>query len=288
MAGSKSFSWTADKKYRIKHGSERESWVFCNMEQLALQGLLIDGGKVTIHTQNSKGAVTQVQYNGNTLTLEKPIIPPKKGDCLIAVRNIVDLAKMNTDDNIKIADVKIGFYTKSQTQMKSEGFNPLTRLIKDIEHGIKDRTRNSREHGFDNSELIKATDLGLNDLNKKLSREASNTHMRDVLATIANQISDIEHELRRTPVTFIGSSLLIALNITVPSNSKVFIIDPDHPIYWGDQAEVTSLPASMLQGAELTPMLVQKYWKSYCRGLDNLFEDIADGQGISGLELIRI
>jgi hypothetical protein len=122
-------------------------------------------------------------------------------------------------------DVKIGTYTKSGEQFELEGANIAQRLFKKIEHNLKDWNRESRILGYDIDKKNKE------DFDKFSSKNAKNAmDLVKAMETILPKLQDIQKRMSDAPITFVGSSLLIAFNMDRPENSDVKLIDPDHPI----------------------------------------------------------
>jgi|SRR5271166_4246643 len=245
-AGTKPNTASADGKYRIKLSSARESFTYKNRAALGLEKVLPNYYAVKdkgIELDKSGSLVTHVNLeNGDRVELKTPIPKPDGDKQLLVIGSVgyeePDLlkerevkegrAELGKDlpgkAKMLFMDVKIGTYTKSGEQFKLEGANIAWRLEKLIEHNYKDmKERESRRLGYDIDRQNK----------KEFDKEVSSKNagpLGKAMETILPKLKSIQTSMREAPITFVGSSLLIAFNLDRPNKSDVKLIDPDHPI----------------------------------------------------------
>ena len=225
MAGSKpaAFGYGAFPAMRVKQGSEREAWVIQNQAALNIAGTM----PYTEQHAPVAAAGTELRYvthNGALYRLESAFTAPEAGQFEIT-QDVLGATPTERRDQMKYIDTKIGFFTKSDKQMRLEGFNPVVREAKLAEHRIKDGRSGSRDFGFDLDRelyngLTSIHNMGLTAIQK-----------RDITNNLRASINILGAALygARNTITFVGSSLLFAVNLVTQAVDAAFI-DPDHPV----------------------------------------------------------
>lgn len=247
LAGTKPNTSSTGGQYRIKLSSDRESFTYKNREALGLASVLPEYFPIEkFNTDNirsgwsTKRMVVSVELkNGTFVLLKNPIPPPGDGKELLVISSVgfepdedeinenpLSEAKGLAADKI-FMDIKIGTYTKSGEQFELEGANFATRFFKKIEHNLKDLNRDSRNLGYD---IDLAGDKLKFDSAFLPQNQQQGRQLRQSMAAILEKLTPLRNAMRLAPITFVGSSLLIAFNLNRPANSDVKLIDPDHPI----------------------------------------------------------
>ena len=252
LAGTKPNTSSTGGKYRIKLSSDRESFTYKNRVALGLASVLPNYFPIAkVNTDNikvnkwgapdkdgwfTKNMVVSVDLaNGAFVVLKSPIPLPGNGKELLVIDSVGYEADEGEEDTVNdtkgkaaekiFMDIKIGTYTKSGEQFDLEGANFATQFFKKIEHNIKDLSRDSRGQGYD---------IDLAGDKQKFEDAFTNweqgAKLRLAMAAIIQKLTPVRNTMRNAPVTFVGSSLLIAFNLDRPANSDVKLIDPDHPI----------------------------------------------------------
>jgi hypothetical protein len=270
LAGTKPNTSSVGGKYRIKLSSDRESFTYKNRIALGLGTVLpqyfpiekFNTGDVRSGWSTKKMVVSVELQNGAFVVLKTPIPLPGNGKELLVIDSVgfeadeeeqldnpVSDAKGKTADKI-FMDIKIGTYTKSGEQFELEGANFATRFFKKIEHNIKDLKRDSRDLGYD---IDLAGDK--QKFEDAFRNRQQGLQLRQAMAAIIEKLTPIRNTMRNAPITFVGSSLLIAFNLDRPANSDVKLIDPDHPIVLDDVKEqlARETPADVMTSDRFTP-----------------------------------
>jgi hypothetical protein len=237
LAGTKPNTSSTGGKYRIKLSSDRESFTYKNRDALGLAAVLPQYFPIRDYTINKKMVVSVELANGAFVVLKNPIPMPGGGKELLVIESVgfepdedelldnpVADAKGKAADKI-FMDIKIGTYTKSGEQFELEGANIVSRFFKKIEHNLKDLKRDSRSQGYD---IDLAGDK--QKFEDTCRDRIKGAQLRLAMTDIVQKLAPIRNTMRRAPITFVGSSLLIAFNLDRPANSDVKLIDPDHPI----------------------------------------------------------
>lgn len=254
LAGTKPNTSSTGGKYRIKLSSAREKFTYENRVALGLANVLPNYYPVKeYNTENfktnkwgeidetgwfTKRMVTSVELtNGAFVVLKSPIPEPNSEKKLLVIESLGYepteeqlFENPHIDTKGKAAekifmDVKIGTYTKSGEQFNLEGANFATQFLKKIEHNIKDLSRDSRGHGYD---IDLAGDK--QKFEDAYRNKEQGVKLKLAMMTILEKLVPLRDNMRKAPITFVGSSLLIAFNLTRPESSDVKLIDPDHPI----------------------------------------------------------
>ncbi|BDD05845.1 inositol polyphosphate kinase family protein [Aureibacter tunicatorum] len=242
MAGTKPNTFSEDRKYVIKLSSDREEFVYKHKSGLALDAVLPGNHEVMDHTVNREGLVDTVTvYEGNApkvIKLKNPIPQPTKTKRLLVLDVVghhesgagrtrgvpFNRGKKKQRKDKIFMDVKLGHYTKSGAQFKLEGASVPLRVLKFFEHNIKDLKRKSRSRGFD-------IDAGnLSEFEEAKSHGGRRKLIAEAIDVILAKLKNIIAHMSQANVTFVGSSLLLVLNVKNPQDSDVRLIDPDHPV----------------------------------------------------------
>lgn len=271
MAGTKPNQRTTNGAYRVKLTSRREYFVYQYRVALGLDAVLgqnwPDAGYrwapyTGLNVFKNKFYITGVRFPPATvyLDLEAPIGTDYDPNLLYTRQSFVqgNLEQVPPDANTParlltlssigfpgvgqvadqvFMDVKIGTYTKSGEQFTLEGANIVKRRLKQIEHDAKDIYRGSRDplQGYDidksNVERFAAVTQGA----QRASLRAAMLVVQPLLQAISQAMQAASDR-----VTFVGSSLLIVLDLNIAANSTVKLIDPDHPIVVLDNQGITN------------------------------------------------
>ena len=266
-AGTKPTQPSTDGRYRIKLSSEREKFSYENRVALGLDHILPEHHPlIAYQRKNSTSEVVAVQLQNQTwVTLKTPIPEPSGGKQLLCIDTVGFQAKprmgraaANTTGNTKLfIDVKIGHYTKSGQQWELEGANWFEQKLKKAEHEMKDRWRTSRETGYDidgaNLKEFEAAHL-------KARAGQDNDALWTAMDSIRHPLEDIGARMAKAPVTFVGASVFIVLNLTDPLSSDVKIIDPDHPILLDSPVGMAPVPTGVMDSGK---MVDKRDWGEY-------------------------
>jgi hypothetical protein len=254
LAGTKPNTASTGGKYRIKLSSDRESFTYKNRVALGLAAVLPQYFPIkkynTANVKTNKwGApdpsgwfttsmVVSVELMNEAFVLLKSPIPlPGNGKELLVIESVgYEAEEAEAEENPAadtkgkaaekiFMDIKIGTYTKSGEQFNLEGANFAKQFFKKIEHNIKDLKRDSRDLGYD---IDLAGDK--QKFEDAFGNREQGLKLRQAMAAIIQKLTPIRNTMQNAPVTFVGSSLLIAFNLDRPANSDVKLIDPDHPI----------------------------------------------------------
>lgn len=119
-------------------------------------------------------------------------------------------------------DIKIGAFTKSETQFEQEGANWVLTRFKQIEHDLKDLWKGNRSTGI-------SILSGQDDYDRERNGRAQD--LSGAIAVVLGDLSDIQKTMARAIdiITFVGSSILFVFNLDHPERSVAKLIDPDHP-----------------------------------------------------------
>jgi hypothetical protein len=258
-AGTKPNTASKDGKYRIKLSSARESFTYKNRAALGLEKVLpkyygvakhfTKPGEKSFWTGERESLVTRVLLkNGEFVELETPIPAPGGGKELLVIDSVgYEEEKRRGKAKMLFMDVKIGTYTKSGEQFELEGASKAWQLFKKIEHNLKDWNRKSRPLGYD----IDAQNM--EDFEEACAFGDAGK-IREAMQKILPKLEAIQERMSEAPITFVGSSLLIAFNLDRPSNSDVKLIDPDHPIVLDDRKQqVKRIPKDVMTSAHFKP-----------------------------------
>jgi hypothetical protein len=218
-----------DGKYRIKLSSEREKFSYDNRVALGLDAVLPRHYPL-IGFWYADDKVTHVRLaDGTKVQLKAPIPRPsadKKLLCIDTVGYVPPKGRRAPKPEKLFIDVKIGHYTKSGQQWKLEGASLFWQVFKQLEHDFKDQNRTSRGNGYD----IDSDNLKEFDAMYARAQAGEVPNLATAMFRLWNPLNDIRRAMLAAPVTFVGASVFIVLNLTEPSDSAVKIIDPDHPI----------------------------------------------------------
>lgn len=228
-------------RIRVKHASEREKWVSDNREALGLEGTLVDMFTCEpVKVAKDKKAITKLQTtheNGREMGEKKqalyvpktPLQATSGTDVLLATEMLGAPADgLPENHNIYWIDAKIGFYTKSQTQMALENRGSVAKVFKKVEHGLKDPYKGSRTYGFDFfGDVTKNLDTLMNTLRESPKLLPA---FEKALKQVNESLQKLLPEKKQPKVAFAGASILMAFNPHNPALSCAKLIDPDHPI----------------------------------------------------------
>jgi hypothetical protein len=237
-AGTKPNQPSVDGKYRIKLSSEREKFSYDNRVALGLDHVLPQHYRL-IGFWHTDGKVTDVRLaDGTKVTLKEPIPKPSADKKLLCIDTVgyvppkVDREGQAIKPEKVFIDVKIGHYTKSGQQWKQEGANLFMQVFKQLEHDVKDQRRTSRGNGYD----IDGDNLKEFEAMHTRAKSGEVPNLADAMYAVRPSLIAIRDTMKAAPVTFVGASVFIVLNITDPYSSDVKIIDPDHPILFNTGA----------------------------------------------------
>lgn len=232
LAGTKPIAETTDGLWMIKITSPREIFVYKNAQILNISNIMPkyklvskvskDGKSFTLIDENNLG-IDEVKVKDS---LSKNAVSPN--DC-IAIEHILGNWHKNKEPNGKnkkifIIDVKIGKRTKSNTQMNAEEYSKLKRGLKILEHFVKDTIQNkSRKIGYD-MENESSFQAFIMENSKNVQLTAALKKLISKLELIKKDMNDAKN------ITFVGSSILIAIDLDNPDSTDAKLIDPDHPI----------------------------------------------------------
>jgi hypothetical protein len=257
-AGTKPNQPSTDGRYRIKLSSEREKFSYENRVALGLDHVLPEHHPLIAYRRKiSTSEVLAVQLQDRTwVTLKTPIPEPSGGKQLLCIDTVGFKAKprlgrtsANTTGNTKLfIDVKIGHYTKSGQQWELEGANWFMQTVKQVEHEMKDKWRTSRETGYDiDADNLKEFEVA----HLKARAGQDNDTLWSAMDTIRHPLDDIAVRMAQAPVTFVGASVFIVLNLTDPLSSEVKIIDPDHPILLDSPMGLGPVPGGVMDSSKM-------------------------------------
>jgi hypothetical protein len=256
-AGTKPNQPSIDGRYRIKLSSEREEFSYENRGPLGLDNVLPRHHKVVDHDLNDEGEVMAVHLDDRTRVILKTPIPAPSADKHLLCIDTVGFDRLSprgaadtTGDTKLFMDVKIGHFTKSGQQFALEGANWFMQTLKQAEHDLKDIWRYSDEGGYD----IDADDLEkFRIAHLKAIALQGRRPMRRAMNAITPRLEFIEATMSRAPVTFVGASVFIVLNLTDPDSSAVNIIDPDHPILLDapEETGVGAVPGGVMDSSKM-------------------------------------
>ena len=248
-AGTKPNQPSVDGKYRIKLSSEREKFSYDNRVALGLDEVLPKHYRL-IGFWFVNDEVTHVRLaDGTKVQLKEPIPKPsaeKKLLCIDTVGYTPPKGRRAPKPEKLFIDVKIGHYTKSGQQWKLEGANLFMQVFKRLEHDMKDQKRTSRGNGYDIDED------NLKDFDATYARAQAGEvpNLATAMFRLFNPLKAISNAMLAAPVTFVGASVFIVLNLTEPSDSAVKIIDPDHPILFN--AGGLTVPAGVMAPGKMS------------------------------------
>jgi hypothetical protein len=254
-AGTKPLAFTTDNKYVVKIGSEREEFAYGNANALGLANVLVEARAAT--PVNPSGPITAVTINGKQRQLSNPLPRPQGAERLIATKR---MGKGNAASTFTM-DIKIGTHTKSEEQFQLEGASHAWRVVKWMEHDIKDSDllsrrgplfHGSRARGFDVDPKGQAafhTNSGHGNFNAALAKIVQDVH--GINATLGNNPAAV----------FVGSSLFCFFDLNSPMNSRARILDPDHPILV-DETNVMGVakPPTLMDQANFDAQQQTKWW----------------------------
>ena len=60
------------------------------------------------------------------------------------------------------------------------------------------------------------------------------------------EVRDIELTMRNAPLTFVGSSIFVVINVQNPEHSTAKLIDPDHPIITDEIVSAVQRPGDVM------------------------------------------
>jgi hypothetical protein len=266
-AGTKPNQPSVDGKYRIKLSSEREKFSYDNRRALGLDRVLPRHYPLMAYWRKiSTSEVVAVQLmDGTRVDLKTPIPEPSGGKELLCIDTVgfeANPLSMRDDpdtaaDRKLFIDVKIGFYTKSGQQWALEGAGWFMQVFKQIEHDMKDTLRINREIGFDvdadNMKAFVAAHQGARN-------GQDDGELRSAMDAVADPLSGIARKMARAPVTFVGASVFIVLNLTDPLSSEVKIIDPDHPILLDSPHGMGHVPGGVMDSSKMSD---DRDWRQY-------------------------
>jgi hypothetical protein len=242
---------------RIKHASERECWVYENRVALGLDTILAKGFKVDLPPGNQlqvgASRVRKVKTTGESQVkyhcCGEGILAPTGSTRLLA-NPLLGLRsngkESDLDDEIIYIDVKVGRNTKSGTQIRLENGVDATVKWHVLRHNFLDKTRKNRTYGFDFKNELKEK---LAAVKYQLNIHSDHRSGWDTLsATLNEDFKKIENALENVTkyITFVGTSVLIAINTTDLSASRAMLIDPDHPILLSNPLDVSQVPESLM------------------------------------------
>ena len=256
-AGTKPNQPSMDGKYRIKLSSEREQFSYENRAALRLDSVLPRHYPLISYFHRNDEKVYAVRLaNGTRVDLKLPIPAPTTDKMLLCIDTVgfeskplpfSDSAPDTSNATKLFIDVKIGHYTKSGQQWETEGAGLFMQVLKQVEHDMKDKSRTSRKEGYDiDAENLKA--LGVAHARAKSGQEPM---LFNAMDTIRHPLADIANAMSRAPVTFVGASVFIVLNLTEPWSSDVKIIDPDHPILLDTPPNLGAVPGGVMAGGKM-------------------------------------
>jgi hypothetical protein len=233
LAGTKPNQPSKDGKYRIKLSSEREKFSYDNRVALGLDDILPRHHRLIAYWSTGD-KVTDVRLaDGTKVPLKEPIPKPTADKKLLCIDTVGYVAPKVGQGGQAVPkpeklfiDVKIGHYTKSGQQWKQEGASLFWQVFKQLEHDAKDQMRTSRGNGYD----IDGGNLKEFEAEHAKAKSGALPNLATAMFRIWNPLVAISRTMQAAPVTFVGASVFIVLNLAEPSDSAVKIIDPDHPI----------------------------------------------------------
>jgi hypothetical protein len=256
-AGTKPNQPSMDGKYRIKLSSEREQFSYENRVALRLDSVLPRHYVLISYFHRNDEKVYAVRLaNGTRVDLKLPIPAPSADKKLLCIDTVgfeskplpfSDSAPDTSNATKLFIDVKIGHYTKSGQQWETEGAGLFMQVFKQVEHDLKDKSRTSRKEGYDiDAENLKALQVA-----HARARSGQEPLLFNAMDTIRHPLAAIAETMRKAPVTFVGASVFIVLNLTEPWSSDVKIIDPDHPILLDTPPNLGAVPGGVMAGDKM-------------------------------------
>jgi hypothetical protein len=256
-AGTKPNQPSRDGRYRIKLSSEREKFSYDNRVALGLDGVLPQHYPLKGYWRQHDGSTGEViavdLRDGGRVDLKTPIPEPSGGKKLLCIDTVGFERSMrdapNTAKDAKLfIDVKIGHYTKSGQQWALEGAGWFMQKFKQIEHDMKDTDRTSRDFGYD----VDAGNLeAFQDAHVRAMKGQDKGKLRSAMVVVSEPLRKIEAAMVLAPVTFVGASVFIVLNLTDPLSSEVKIIDPDHPILLDAPEGLRPVPTGVMDESKM-------------------------------------
>ena len=268
LAGTKPNQPSVDGRYRIKLSSDREKFTYENRVALGLDHVLPQHHPLSAYYRNKEGEVTAVELaaDGTKVRLKVPIPQPSGNKQLLCIDTVgyqEPAAREEDDEGPAPAaarklfmDIKIGHFTKSGEQFELEGANPFMLVFKKFEHDLKDLWRSSDELGYDidAENLDKFADVHIK------ARSGEEPLLLPAMEAVWDPLAAIGRTMARAPVTFVGASVFIVLNLTEPGSSEVKIIDPDHPILLDTPPGLGAVPEDVMSGSK---MQGGRNWNAY-------------------------
>ena len=272
-AGTKPRTFSTDGRYLIKLTSKREKFVYEERENLGIGGILPDYYKVDKY-DDSNGIITHVYVSGvdGPIPLKDLTVTIPTEDQQILVISTVGYEGEGVKSKKVIMDIKIGAFTKSETQFGEEGANWFLQRFKQIEHDLKDHWKGNRSTGF-------SILAGQEDYDRERSKIGGN--LGDAIGVVLGDLVAIQKTMAHAIniITFVGSSVLCVFNLDYPGRSAAKLIDPDHPIITRNLSkEVESqVPGEILTPNRIYGKKLQEEWSKLGFG----------GARYGGLEFVR-
>jgi Domain of unknown function (DUF4157) len=228
-AGTKPRTFSTDGRYLIKLTSKREKFVYEQREDLGIGGILPAYYPVNDYVE-ANGKITSVSVGGleDPIALKDPLTPPSDNQEILVISTVGHEEGAKSEK--VIMDIKIGAYTKSETQFGAEGANWFLQRFKQLEHDFKDWQKGNRETGF-------SILAGQGDYDRE--RKGRARDLGEAIQVVLDDLAAIQKTMTRAidVITFVGSSVLCVFNLDHPGRSVAKLIDPDHPILTGELSE---------------------------------------------------
>lgn len=133
-------------------------------------------------------------------------------------------------------DIKIGKRTESWNQLlESKENNALGAFFKDKKMYFYDRYSRSSTRGWRAIPIEKENRVSIGRNSEAFLREQFDKINNDInktaaVASIITQLESIRHKMNKSQKTFIGSSILIIVDLQKPEKALVRLIDLAHPV----------------------------------------------------------
>lgn len=140
-------------------------------------------------------------------------------------------------ENFLVAlDIKIGKRTESRNQLlETKENNVIEAFFKGIKMYFYDRYTRSSTRGWRTIPVEKQNRVSIGRNSEAFLREQFDKINNDInkkaaVASIIAQLEFIRHKIDKSQKTFIGSSILIVVNLQKPEDALVKLIDLAHPV----------------------------------------------------------
>jgi len=297
LAGTKPRAFAAAGRYMVKLSSAREKYVYETRGDSGMEAILpgYHGVTNTDTVRQPKSGlfggteevITRVQTADlGWINLDSRMAAPKPGQEVLVIDTLgyedpATTRRVAGAGHKAMMDIKIGTYTKSGEQFKLEGAGGAKRFGKKLEHNFKDvAQRTSRGVGYDicdGEPKFKWLYEGTKGVG---GRDWAN--FQTALGIVMGEVRDIELTMKNAPLTFVGSSIFVVINVQNPEHSTAKLIDPDHPIITDNIVSAVPRPGDVMDSGKYDQQnpeaergfgdYAEKWQESFNTGVKNVFK----------------